>query len=174
MNEQEAGAAQIVQAIEAMRKGSASTVRSLAEQSTAIEQIARETDQLITQFGGLAKAMGEQATASQEITAAASDLDHQTREASRAMKEQTISFKQINGSSINITKQIKLIAAANLENSQSTNVILDRIQDVRGIARENIQAATRIEGLLDGAAALKGRNGRRKPATPPAETRGRP
>ena len=53
MTEQASGAAQIVQAIEAMRKGAASTVRSLAEQSTAIEQVAKETDRLITQFGRL-------------------------------------------------------------------------------------------------------------------------
>ena len=68
--------------------------------------------------------MIEQAKSSQEITAAASDLDQQTREASRAMKEQARGFKQITVSSANITKQIKLIAAANLDNSQSTDVIL--------------------------------------------------
>ena len=47
-----------------MRKGAASTVRSLGEQSTAIEQVARETDRLITQFGGLSKSMNEQARSS--------------------------------------------------------------------------------------------------------------
>jgi methyl-accepting chemotaxis protein len=157
-----------------MRKGSASTVRSLAEQSTASEQIAKETDRLITQFGALTKAMNEQATASREITAASSDLDQQTKEASRAMKEQAIGFKQITASSANITKQIKSIAEANLENSQSTLVILDRLQEVRGISRTNVEATDRIGEVLGGtSAALKNRNGRRKPAPSPAETGGR-
>ena len=46
MTEQTTGAAQVVQAIDAMRKGSATTVRALTEQSTAIEQVSKETDRL--------------------------------------------------------------------------------------------------------------------------------
>ena len=52
MAEQAAGAGQIVQSIEAMRKGAASTVRAIAEQSTAIEQVAKETGNLTAQFAG--------------------------------------------------------------------------------------------------------------------------
>jgi hypothetical protein len=117
--------------------------------------------------------MGEQATASREITAAASDLDQQTKEASRAMKEQAIGFKQITSSSANISKQIKSIAAANLENSQSTIVILDKLQEVRGISRTNVEAADRIGAVLGGVADLKSRNGRRKTGPAPAEIEGR-
>ncbi len=50
-----------------MRKGATSTAKSLAEQSTAIEQVARETDRLVTQFAGLAKTMTEQTKNAQEI-----------------------------------------------------------------------------------------------------------
>jgi methyl-accepting chemotaxis protein len=146
----------------------------LTEQSTAIEQIAKETDRLIMQFGGLNKAMSEQATASKEITAAASDLDQQTKEVSGAMKEQAISFKQITAASANIARQIKTIAAANLDNSKSTVVILERIQEVRDVSRENGESAKSIEGILGerhrAEPLLKRRNDRRARTSTPAET----
>jgi methyl-accepting chemotaxis protein len=141
-----------------MRKGATTTARSLAEQSTAIEQVAKETDRLTGQLGSLAKAMGEQAKNSDEINAAVSDLDQQTREASRALKEQTMGFKQITDGSTNVTKQIKLIAGSNLENSRSTTQILKRIQDVREVSRQNGESAKDIKRIISktGGGALSG------------------
>src|SRR6185369_1750852 len=144
----------------------ASTVRSLTEQTTAIEQISKETDRLVARFGNLAKSMAEQARSSQEITAAASDLDQQSREASRAMKEQATGFKQITEGSANIAKQIKLIAASNLENTRSTTVVLDRIEQVRQVARKNGESAQSIRRIVMGnPEAAKGRNGKRSSGT---------
>ena len=166
MSEQEKGAGQIIQATESMRKGAATTVRALAEQSTAIEQVAKETDRLISQFASLTKAMGEQANSSREVTAATADLDLQARQVTQGMKEQALGFKQITTNSANIAKQIKSIAASNLENSQSTTVILKRIQEVRDVSRENGQFAKSIERIVGerrvAAPALPRRNGRRE------------
>jgi methyl-accepting chemotaxis protein len=117
--------------------------------------------------------MNEQATAAKEITAAASDLEEQTKQANRAMTEQTLGFRQITGSSANIAKQIKLIASANLDNSQSTRVILERLQEVRDVSRENAESAKNIERVVgkrsETMVSLKRRNGRRKPASAPVE-----
>ena len=121
-----------------MRKGAASTVRSLAEQVHG-HRTNRQGNRP-AHYGSLAawpKRWRNKRKTAQEITAAASDLDKQTQQASRAMKEQAAGFKQITDSSANITKQIKLIAAANLENSRSTTVILERIQEVRDVSRDN-------------------------------------
>jgi alkyl hydroperoxide reductase subunit AhpC len=93
--------------------------------------------------------MAEQAKNSDEISAATSDLDQQTKEASRAMKEQAVSFKQIADGSGNVTKQVKLIAAANLENSRSTVIILKRIQEVRDVSIQNGESARNIERVLE-------------------------
>jgi methyl-accepting chemotaxis protein len=121
--------------------------------------------------------MNEQATASAEITAAAGELDQQTKEASRSLKEQAMSLQQITAGSANVTKQVKLIAAANLENSRSTDFISERIQEVRDGSRENGESAQSIESILaetGGArASLKRRNRGRRPASSAAETGGR-
>ena len=86
MTEQAAGASQIVQAVESMRKGATSTARAVSEQSTAIEQISKETERLTVQFAGLAKSMGEQAKNCEEITISASDFQQQTKESCGARK----------------------------------------------------------------------------------------
>ena len=64
------------------------------------------------------------------------------------MKEQSASFKQVTDGSANIAKRIKLIAASNLENSRSTTIILERIQSVRNVSRDNTKEARNIEGIL--------------------------
>jgi len=74
----------------------------------------------------------------------------------------------VSGSSVNIAKQIKMIADANLENSQSTSVILQRLQQIREVSRNNGESAKTIERMLgkSGAVveAVKPGNGRSKPA----------
>jgi len=157
-----------------MRKGSASTVRALAEQSSAIEQVARETDKLIARFTGLAKAMPEQAKNSQEITAAASDLTQQAAQASRGMEDQTRTFKGIAANTANITKQIQLVAAANLENSRSTTVIVQRIDEIREVSRTNGAEAETLQLKLlpkRDRPASNPRLSRQRSDSPPAKTR---
>jgi methyl-accepting chemotaxis protein len=138
----------VVQAVDSMRKGATSTVRALTEQTAGIELVARETDKLLAQFNGLGKSMSEQAKSSQEIAAAANDLDLQARQASKAMEEQVRGFGQLSSSSANITKQIKSIATANLENSQSGKVILGRLEEVRQISLENTAEAGGVATTL--------------------------
>ncbi len=68
--------------------------------------------------------------------------------------------------STNISRQIKLIAAANVENSRSTEVVLKKIQEVRAISRKNGAEAGDIKNLVGQRAAesprAKGHNGKRK------------
>ena len=161
MTEQAAGASQIVQAVDAMRKGAASTTRSIAEQSTALEQVAKETDKLTGQYSGLAKSMAEQAKNCQEITAAASDLEQQTAEATRAMKEQARQFKGITGYSSNVSKQIKLITAANMENSKSTTDVLEKIKAARELAGKNGEETHALWRILGASVETKSAVGRR-------------
>jgi len=92
--------------------------------------------------------MTEQAKSSQEISTAANDVNQQTRETSTALKEQAESFKQITDNSASITKQIKLIAATNLDNSRSTAAVLERIQQVRDVSQRNGVSAQGIKRIL--------------------------
>jgi hypothetical protein len=92
--------------------------------------------------------MSEQAKSSQEIAMAANDLDQQARQATKAMEEQVRGFRQLSSSSANITKQIKSIATANLDNSQSGKMILGRLEEVRQISLENTAEAGGISATL--------------------------
>jgi len=92
--------------------------------------------------------MSGQSISSQEITKATLGLDQQTRQANQAMREQTDNLKQITNSSANIGRQIKSIAAANVENSKSTTVILERIRETREIARQNKESISSLESNI--------------------------
>jgi hypothetical protein len=79
------------------------------------------------------------------------------------MKEHAKALKDIRGSSANITKQIKLVTGANLENSKSAAVILHKIREIQEISKTNAEEAKNVRGMLPKKraprAAVKSRNG---------------
>jgi methyl-accepting chemotaxis protein len=89
------------------------------------------------------------------------------------MEEQTRAFKGITADSANITKQIKLIAAANLENSGSTAVVAEKINEVREVSRANGAESKTIQRILLQAREPAGRRGGRRKAEALGGSRGR-
>jgi methyl-accepting chemotaxis protein len=120
---------------------------------------------MMGQFAILTRSLAEQSQAAQEITGASSSLTHQAAEAKRSLEEQARSLKQMAGGASAVSKHIKTIASSNKDNSQSAVVIAERLLQVRGIARENLQEGKGIASLL-------GQN--IKPVVAGARAKGRP
>jgi len=135
--EQATGATQIVGAVNMMRKTGASTSRAIAEQASAVEQISKEAERLSQLGTSFTRAMREQAGGTAQINTAAESLKVQSTQAARAMEEQARAIKDISGSTQSIAKQIKLITASNLRDSQSASNVLKSLSDVRSITTKN-------------------------------------
>ena len=80
----------------------------------------------------------------------------QTRQAAGAMKEQAKALKHINDGSVNITKQMKLITKANVENSRSATTISGRVKGLQDISWTNAEEAKNIRGVLGKSRATQG------------------
>jgi len=132
-----------------MRKGAASTARAVGEQASAIAEVSKETEMLTVQFTGLAKSMSDQSKSAAEITVAAKEFLQQTMEAAGAMKEQLKSVKYIRENTFSITKQIKLITAANVGNSKSAVTMLAKISGLQDLSRNNTNEVKSIRGVLE-------------------------
>ena len=150
MNEQSAGASQIVQAVAQMRQSSASTARALLEQAAASEQTAREAEKLTGQVRRVSKAMEEQAVGASEITTAAESLRQQATQAARAMEEQTSGLKHITSAAGNVARQIKLITGANKEHLERGSTIRESLAGARELTESNRTDVSRLELLISG------------------------
>ena len=129
MNEQSAGAQQIVQAVATMRQGAASTARALGEQLTATDQVSREMDRLAGQVMRVTKAMAEQAGNAEGITTTADGLRLHASQVSRGMEEQGTAMKRITAETTNISKQIRSITAANYKHAQTASSLRERFDN---------------------------------------------
>ena len=85
----------------------------------------------------ISRALAEQASGASQVTASADNLRVQSLQTARGMQEQARAMKDVSAASQNVTKQIKLITAANLEHSGSASAMLARLEEVRAVTRQS-------------------------------------
>ena len=124
-------------------------------------------------IGEVTKAMAEQTTAMGQIAGAAENMRMQADQSTRAVKEQAQVMKQMTVAAQNTSKQIKLITAANREHSTVSGTLLASLGEIREISERNARTVKRTRGGTDdllrragtlttlfGQAGRRGRNGR--------------
>jgi methyl-accepting chemotaxis protein len=148
--EQAGGAAQVVTAIDAMRKSGNSASRAVAEQATAAEQASKEAQRVAKLVASVDRTLAEQSTGTNQIRAAAESLRMQSENAARGMQEQNRAVRDLTAASQNIAKQIRLITAANLEHSATAEIVQ--------------QTAAQLQEGSNGAPAPKGESAAGGPA----------
>jgi methyl-accepting chemotaxis protein len=120
-----------------MRRGAATTSRALAEQSTASNQVSKETERFAKMVVGVNKAMAEQTVAATEINKVVDGMRQQSDQVARAMSEQAQAGKDINQASHEVSRQIEKITRTNREHSLGSETILNAIFEIRKITERN-------------------------------------
>jgi methyl-accepting chemotaxis protein len=100
-------------------------------------------------LGGVTKAMAEQATAMGQIATASESMRVQADQTARAVREQGRTMKDMTAAAQNTSKQIKLITTANKEHSTVSGSLLTSLEEIRHITERNASGVRRTRGGTD-------------------------
>ena len=104
------------------------------------------------------KAIAEQATAMSQIAVASASMRQQTGEAAKALTEQSRAMKEIAGVAASTARQIKQISRANREHSSVSPSLLTQLEDVRRITERNAAGVKETRGTLRGCSTRRRRS----------------
>jgi methyl-accepting chemotaxis protein len=127
--------------MESMRRGAATTARSVEDQAAASGQVSKESVRLTRGMAELAKALKDQAAGAAQIAKVGEDMRRQSDEIAKGMGEQARAMREITAGSGNIASQIKLISRANATHSSVAEDVLRTLTEVRRVTDRNAKGA---------------------------------
>jgi methyl-accepting chemotaxis protein len=132
-----------------MRRGAVGTTRSLAEQSSASEDISKAAGELHRMIASTAKAISDQAASMNQITAATDGMSAQAEQVLRGAADQARAMRAMTNEAQNTAKQIKSISKANTEHSAAAAALLVSVGEIRQITDRNAAGVKQTRGGTD-------------------------